>query len=145
MTAYTTITDAETDPEAPLTSILAKKWRDNPIAITEGSSGAPKIQDAALDSTVTTAGTTWVNARIAGSSNGSIGTYALLSNQSTAANNITAGTNIAGSSLRYTSASGNNSGTPAGTWKSMGYHQTDTTSNIPAVSPQRVTLFVRVS
>jgi len=48
MTSYITITDAETDPEAPLTATLAKKWRDNPIAISEGSSGAPKIQRAAI-------------------------------------------------------------------------------------------------
>ena len=33
MTSYIAITNAETDPEAPLTSELAKKWRDNPIAI----------------------------------------------------------------------------------------------------------------
>lgn len=43
MASYITITDAETDPEAPLTSELAKKWRDNPIAIAEGAAGAPKI------------------------------------------------------------------------------------------------------
>jgi hypothetical protein len=48
MTAYVAITEAETDPEAPLTSVLAKKWRDNPIAITEGATGAPKIQRAAV-------------------------------------------------------------------------------------------------
>jgi len=48
MTAYIAITDAETDPEAPLTSELAKKWRDNPIAISEGSTGAPKVQRAAV-------------------------------------------------------------------------------------------------
>jgi len=49
MTSYITITDAETDPEAPLTSELAKKWRDNPIAITEGATGAPKIVSKAMD------------------------------------------------------------------------------------------------
>jgi len=48
MTSYITITDAETDPEAPLTATLAKKWRDNPIAITEGSAGAPKISPLAF-------------------------------------------------------------------------------------------------
>lgn len=41
MTAYITITDAETDPEAPLTSELAKKWRDNPIAIAEKDASVP--------------------------------------------------------------------------------------------------------
>ena len=48
MTSYIAITDAETDPEAPLTSELAKKWRDNPIAITEGATGAPRIVAAAM-------------------------------------------------------------------------------------------------
>lgn len=49
MTSYNIITDAETDPSAPLTSELAKKWRDNPLAIGEGSPGAPKILGRALD------------------------------------------------------------------------------------------------
>jgi hypothetical protein len=63
MASYITITDAETDPEAPLTSELAKKWRDNPIAITEGATGAPKIQKKAMGGlfvgSITTSGTTW--------------------------------------------------------------------------------------
>jgi len=63
MTSYITITDAETDPSAPLTAELAKKWRDNPIAIAEGSTSAPRLQKGALgglflgDFTSTT--TTW--------------------------------------------------------------------------------------
>ena len=48
MTSYITITDAETDPEAPLTSELAKKWRDNPIALAEGAIGAPRIYSLAF-------------------------------------------------------------------------------------------------
>ena len=44
MTSYITITDAETDPNAPVTSELGKKWRDNPLAIAEGATGAPKIK-----------------------------------------------------------------------------------------------------
>lgn len=43
MASYITITDAETDPGAPATSELAKKWRDNPIAMFEGATGAPKL------------------------------------------------------------------------------------------------------
>lgn len=46
MTTYVAITDAETDPSAPVTSELAKKWRDNPIAIAEGSNNAPINQAA---------------------------------------------------------------------------------------------------
>lgn len=48
MTAYLVITDPATDPEAPLTSELAKAWRDNPIAMFEGASGAPRAVGRAL-------------------------------------------------------------------------------------------------
>jgi hypothetical protein len=41
MASYITITDAETDPEAPLTSELAKKWRDNPLSIAEKDTSVP--------------------------------------------------------------------------------------------------------
>ena len=49
MTSYITITDAETDPSAPLTSELAKKWRDNPIALAEGAAGAPRSYIGSLE------------------------------------------------------------------------------------------------
>lgn len=48
MTDYVEITNAQIDPESPVTSELMTALRDNPIAITEGSSGAPPIQLAAL-------------------------------------------------------------------------------------------------
>lgn len=54
MASYITITDAETDPEAPLTSELAKKWRDNPLAIAEGAVGAPRVQTAGLNDAAVT-------------------------------------------------------------------------------------------
>jgi hypothetical protein len=44
MTTYIVITDPETDPDAPLTSELAKKWRDNAIAMAEGDPTAPVNQ-----------------------------------------------------------------------------------------------------
>jgi hypothetical protein len=44
MTTYITITDPETDPDAPLTSELAKKWRDNALAMLEGDPTAPVNQ-----------------------------------------------------------------------------------------------------
>ncbi len=43
MADWTNITDTAVDPDAPLTSQLGYAWRDNPIAIAEGSTGAPKI------------------------------------------------------------------------------------------------------
>lgn len=49
MTSYTAITTSEVDADSPITESLMTRLRDNPIAITEGSSGAPKIQTAAYD------------------------------------------------------------------------------------------------
>lgn len=48
MTDYISITEAQTDPGAPFTSDLAKQYRDNPIAIAEGATGAPRVQGIAL-------------------------------------------------------------------------------------------------
>lgn len=48
MPAYIPITELETDPGAPGTSELWKKWRDNPIAIAEGATSAPRVQGIAL-------------------------------------------------------------------------------------------------
>lgn len=56
MTTYATIADSDLDPESPGTTTLFTRLRDNPIAITEGASGAPKIQTAAIaDDAVTAA------------------------------------------------------------------------------------------
>lgn len=41
MASYITITDAETDPSAPITSELAKKWRDNTVSIAEKDTSVP--------------------------------------------------------------------------------------------------------
>ena len=49
MTTYTTITNAEIDQDSPITQPLLTALRDNPVAITEGAAGAPKVQAAALD------------------------------------------------------------------------------------------------
>ena len=50
MVEYIPIDDSEVEPEAPLISSLGVRWRDNPVAIAEGASGAPRIQQAAIDS-----------------------------------------------------------------------------------------------
>ena len=48
MADYIGITEAQSNPFAPLTSELVKQLRDNPIAIAEGAPGAPKVQGVAL-------------------------------------------------------------------------------------------------
>lgn len=47
MTAYVAIADSDIDPESPGTATLFTRMRDNPIAITEGTSPAPQMQTAA--------------------------------------------------------------------------------------------------
>lgn len=48
MTGYNTILDTEIDPDSPITTTLIARLRDNPIALAEGSPGAPKVQQAAI-------------------------------------------------------------------------------------------------
>ena len=48
MADYITVVDSSVDPDAPLTSDLMYRLRDNPIAIAEGSIGAPKVRSEAL-------------------------------------------------------------------------------------------------
>lgn len=101
------------------------------------------------------ASTNTVLAANAGATQGGIGTYAFL-NYYTANSNLSAGSLIAGSSLRYSAiespnptASGTHvvegsvylacNGTPSGTWKCMGASKSDATSDYPS------TLFLRVA
>ena len=49
MTTYTAIPNGDIDADSPLTTGLVNLLRDNPVAMTEGSAGAPKIQAAAMD------------------------------------------------------------------------------------------------
>lgn len=131
MATWRTIAATETDPEAPITSALMKALADNPRAIAEGASGADKILDAALGSTVTTAGQNWVAARLstatvngftAGSSVGGIGTYGFFRTGSARV----PGDTIGGSALRYTDANSNLfADTPSGTWRCMGRANAD--------------------
>ena len=64
MPEYQEILDTEVEPEAPLTSSLGVRFRDNPIAVWEGAPSAPRINGqqgpvvntgGLFDSAVTTA------------------------------------------------------------------------------------------
>jgi hypothetical protein len=56
MANWTSIADATLEPGKPIRAIDARALRDNPIAIAEGASGAPKIETAGItDLNVTTA------------------------------------------------------------------------------------------
>ena len=49
MTTYTSIPNADIDQDSPVTQTLMTALRDNPIAITEGASGAPRIVAAGIE------------------------------------------------------------------------------------------------
>lgn len=66
MADWVSIADASLDPDAPITSGLGYAWRDNPIAIAEGASGAPRIRPSALREGV--GGTGFTVARFLGKS-----------------------------------------------------------------------------
>lgn len=53
MTTYTTIPDGDIDQDSPVTQPLMTALRDNPIAIAEGASGAPRINLSAVSQVVT--------------------------------------------------------------------------------------------
>lgn len=137
MADYNPILDAETDPEAGLRSSLFKRLAANPIAIAEGAVGAPRIEDAALDSTVTSAGATWVSERMAAQGHGEIGTLCFAAAVPTAAYPI--GATLAGSNLTTASAGGVGGSTLAGTWRSLGHIAASSTGQ------NRVTLWQRVA
>ena len=107
--------------------------RDNPVAIAQGAAGAPRIKDAALDTTVTNAGRDWVAARAAGAAAGAVGTYAFLGQVTEATNlfgSTVAGSNLRPAGIRATTPFSNVDPTPtshggqdsarAGTWRCMG-------------------------
>lgn len=134
MTTYVAIPNGDIDQDSPVTQPLFTALRDNPIAMFEGDPTAPKLADAALGSTVTAAGQTWVNARltvagvtaqIAGSSAGAVGTYVYACHV-TVNNDMLAGATISGAALRYSGILDSAVGiytagsTLAGTWRVMG-------------------------
>jgi hypothetical protein len=123
------------------------------MAVTINGTSGITFNDATSQSTAAVAPTTTqvLNAT-AGAAVGAVGTYALLSYQSSGA--IAAGATAAGSLLRYATAnawstscgsyyaaafpSAPYSGTPAGTWRCMGYSIGHNTNN-------QTTLWLRIS
>lgn len=52
MTDYTEVLDAQISQDKPLTSLLMRIYRDNPIASFEGAAGAPDLELSALPTLV---------------------------------------------------------------------------------------------
>lgn len=139
MTDYTAITELETNPGAPGTSSLWKRWWKNPLAMFEGAVGAPRLQFAALDAAFSTAG--------------EIGSFVLARRNTTG--NIAYGATVAGSTLTPTSVLSSlsfpaNSGTYtmpvaaalSGTWRCMGQYS-HTAYSAPTLGG--ATLWIRIA
>ena len=139
MATWTTIPDSPLEPGKPIRSIDTLALRDNPVAIAEGASGAPRVDLPAI-----------VDA-LASVPVGSVGSYAFLGETSTTST-VPGGTR-AGSALRYAGVSSNVSwsntslsiagagSTTAltGTWRCMGISSNSSGSNYPA------TLWLRIA
>lgn len=149
MTTYTTIPDTDIDQDSPVTQPLMTALRDNPIAIAEGSAGAPSIETAAFGSTYYTAG--------------GIGTY-VWATRTNGSTDVTFGSTLAGTSLSPTSAvygvagPGQASVTSynfdtasalSGTWRAMGEYdhekQSGTDGSGNFINLRGATLWLRIS
>jgi hypothetical protein len=147
MATWTTLPDASLEPGKPIRSIDGLALRDNPIAISEGAVGAPKIQTNGItDSAVTTAKlasneqmtTANVLNATAGAAAGAVGTYALAVLVS-GSGTVSFGSTTLGSNLRPSSSNASPAGSAlSGTWRCMGVAAV-------AADPTGVTLWLRIS
>lgn len=60
MADWTDIANNEIDGDSPITESLMTALRDNPTAITEGATGAPRIENLAMAENVVTAGSVYI-------------------------------------------------------------------------------------
>lgn len=131
MADWRNISDTEVDPDAPVTSELAYAFRDNVIAVTEGASGAPRVNA--------------ISAMSHQGVQGRIGTFclAIKSIQGGSADQISFGDTRSGSLLAPASAAGTSlSGSSSldGSWRAMG----NCTGSADG-TPGRTTLWLRIS
>lgn len=153
------INDSELVSGSPLKSSIAFRLRDNTTAVANGDAGAPRIQNAALDTNSVTnvkvangtlgaeklqTGTdeiNWVMARIAGASAGVVGDRIMASYSG--GSNVEFGETRAASEVNPSNSNGNLS--PAvslsGVWMCLGY--ADNTGG--ATGPEKTTIWKRVS
>ena len=120
MAVWTEIPNSSLESGAPVRSVDGVALRDNPVAIAEGATGAPKITDDALSTTATSIGKDWVINRFSQVTGNEIGSICI-----SATFTAKDGT-IAGSSLQYISAYNSSTGWVgtslgmSGTWRSLG-------------------------
>lgn len=146
MADYTTITDAQVDPEAPITSELMSALRDNPIAIAEGATGAPSVLGNIAANTTAGAVGSYVWARRTS------GTTDVSFNSTLAGSSLspTSGAAVVGPGLGGDNAAGFTTGSAlSGTWRCMGtYDHTVTSATDGSSNNQTIggaTLWLRIA
>lgn len=149
MASYVAINNSEIDPDSPITADLMTKLRDNPLAISEGATGAPLISGALVKITATTEIGSFIFARGSSTINygdsvaGSALLYAGGLSSATATATFSGSTPI----LQGVNFSGGASGAPSGTWRCLGrIAATASASGVSAASASATaaTLFQRI-
>ena len=169
MAQWTNIPTDRIEPGKPIRAIDGLALRDNPIAIAEGASGAPRVQTNGIaNSAVTTSKiansnvtaqklatggneNNWVRSRTATSTAGQVGTYAFVTRTANQSGTTTWNGTIAGSNLRRAAVtedgklSINESAALSGTWRIMG--ERVYSLHVPLGGPHRyiATLALRIS
>lgn len=136
-TAAETIAANNVDTQVP-TSAAVKAYVD--------SLAGGTVIDSQLDTgAATAAGATWVGLRMAGLGANVVGTIALMWDQTTSPATRNPNDQLAGSSLRYGSISASTALTGLGTWRCMGFAQTNIVGSIPLTDTRRATLWMRIA
>ena len=136
---WTNIPNSDIDQDSPVTVALMTALRDNPEAIADGDSGAPRITDGALSTSVTTAGRNWVILRYATVPANAVGSL-MLARDVVNTDQIVPGNTRAGSQLRSSNVFGNEGTQLTGTWRALGFLLGGTDA-----SQQRTTLWLKTS
>jgi len=150
--AWTTISNALVAVGALPFATTIQALRDNPIAIANGDAGAPRVVDAALSTSVTGDGASWVGARTAALGAGGVGTYCFGYTSA----DVAFGGTVAGSDLILASAArrvaiSSSSATAAfvgvaglsGTWRCMGNF--DDEAVVSGLTIDGATLWLRIA
>ena len=130
---------------APATALHFERWFRNPVAIAQGAIGAPRIEDAALSTTITFTGVDWVSKRAAAAPAGYLGQQCFMSHQGETSGTYVPGDTTAGSNLKFTSGGVVSTSATSGTWMCCGYCITNNIGTTPMGSPDRKTTWMRVA
>lgn len=142
MATWTNISNEDIKHKKPITVAAGRALRDNPIAISEGAAGAPRVADAALSGTVTAAGIDWVAKRIIAAAWNALGQTVTAVHTASTTSTLVPGTTVLGSELSATNASGKTGPSLPGTWRLQG--NVLPVEGAVALAPERTSSWLRI-